>query len=98
MMPKLPTGSGKYIGLDQLRAIMAHEVAHADLGHVAKAQAVAAGASSILWERRGFKWNAAWRLPNLALPQLRVRAAVRARGSSGLLSSSPRWSAQCGPR
>ena len=40
------------------------------------AQAVAAGASSILWERRGFKWNAAWRLPNLALPQLRARAGL----------------------
>ena len=40
------------------------------------AQAVAAGASSVLWERRGFKWNAAWRLPNLALPQLRARAGL----------------------
>jgi Zn-dependent protease with chaperone function len=28
---------------DQLRAILAHEVAHADLGHVAKAQALGAG-------------------------------------------------------
>ncbi|MBL8699840.1 MAG: M48 family metallopeptidase [Alphaproteobacteria bacterium] len=28
---------------DQLRAILAHEVAHADLGHVAKAQTLAAG-------------------------------------------------------
>lgn len=28
---------------DELRAILAHEVAHADLGHVAKAQALATG-------------------------------------------------------
>ncbi|MFO0997314.1 MAG: M48 family metallopeptidase [Alphaproteobacteria bacterium] len=28
---------------DELRAVMAHEVAHADLGHVAKAQALATG-------------------------------------------------------
>ena len=40
------------------------------------AQAIAAGAASILWERRAFKWNAAWRVPNLALPNLRVRAGL----------------------
>ena len=40
------------------------------------AQAIAAGAASILWEPRGFKWNAAWQVPNLALPALRVRAGL----------------------
>jgi UDP-N-acetylmuramoyl-L-alanyl-D-glutamate--2,6-diaminopimelate ligase len=39
-------------------------------------QAIAAGASSVLWERGGFKWNAAWNVPNLALPDLRARAGL----------------------
>jgi UDP-N-acetylmuramoyl-L-alanyl-D-glutamate--2,6-diaminopimelate ligase len=39
-------------------------------------QAIAAGAASVVWERRGFRWNAAWRVPNVALPDLRARAGA----------------------
>ena len=35
------------------------------------AQAVAAGASAVLWERAGFEWNAAWKVPNLPVDGLR---------------------------
>jgi Zn-dependent protease with chaperone function len=37
------TGLLEQAGDDQLRGVMAHEVAHADLGHVAKAQALGTG-------------------------------------------------------
>jgi UDP-N-acetylmuramoyl-L-alanyl-D-glutamate--2,6-diaminopimelate ligase len=40
------------------------------------AQAIAAGAASVLWEQRGFKWNPAWRLPNRAMPDLRAHAGL----------------------
>jgi UDP-N-acetylmuramoyl-L-alanyl-D-glutamate--2,6-diaminopimelate ligase len=39
-------------------------------------QAIAAGAASVLWEPRGFKWNPAWRVPNRALANLRTRAGA----------------------
>jgi UDP-N-acetylmuramoyl-L-alanyl-D-glutamate--2,6-diaminopimelate ligase len=37
-------------------------------------QALANGAASVLWERRGFAWNPRWRVPNLAVADLRRRA------------------------
>ena len=40
------------------------------------AQAIASGAASVLWEKRGFQWNPAWRVPNLGIPHLRARAGV----------------------
>src|SRR5258705_9161721 len=40
------------------------------------AQAIARGASSVLWEKRGFQWNTEWRVPNVGVPQLRARAGV----------------------
>ena len=40
------------------------------------AQAIARGATSVLWEKRGFQWNPAWRVPNLAVANLRARAGV----------------------
>ena len=40
------------------------------------AQAIAAGAASVLWEQRGFKWNAAWKVANRAVPDLRARAGL----------------------
>jgi UDP-N-acetylmuramoyl-L-alanyl-D-glutamate--2,6-diaminopimelate ligase len=40
------------------------------------AQALADGAGSVLWEKRGFEWNPAWRVPNLGVAQLRARAGV----------------------
>jgi UDP-N-acetylmuramoyl-L-alanyl-D-glutamate--2,6-diaminopimelate ligase len=35
------------------------------------AQAVAAGANAVLWEREGFEWNAEWKVPNLPVDCLR---------------------------
>jgi len=32
------------------------------------------GASAVLWERDGFAWNAAWRVPNLPIDDLRILA------------------------
>jgi UDP-N-acetylmuramoyl-L-alanyl-D-glutamate--2,6-diaminopimelate ligase len=36
-------------------------------------QAIAAGASAVLWDSKGFQWDAAWRVPNLGVPDLRSR-------------------------
>ena len=35
------------------------------------AQAIAAGASAVLWDSSGFHWNTAWRVPNLGVADLR---------------------------
>ena len=35
------------------------------------AQAIAAGASAVLWDNNGFNWDAAWRVPNLGVADLR---------------------------
>jgi UDP-N-acetylmuramoyl-L-alanyl-D-glutamate--2,6-diaminopimelate ligase len=35
------------------------------------AQAIAAGAGAVLWEREGFVWNAEWKVPNLPVDGLR---------------------------
>lgn len=40
------------------------------------AQAVAAGAAAVLWEPKGFHWDAAVPLPNLAVPGLREKAGL----------------------
>ena len=40
------------------------------------AQAIARGAGSVLWEKRGFQWNPEWRVPNLGIAHLRARAGV----------------------
>ncbi|MES1981439.1 MAG: UDP-N-acetylmuramoyl-L-alanyl-D-glutamate--2,6-diaminopimelate ligase [Pseudomonadota bacterium] len=34
------------------------------------AQAIANGANAVIWEARGFRWNAEWRVPNLAVAEL----------------------------
>jgi UDP-N-acetylmuramoyl-L-alanyl-D-glutamate--2,6-diaminopimelate ligase len=34
-------------------------------------QAIAAGASAVLWDSSGFHWDAAWRVPNLGVADLR---------------------------
>ncbi len=39
-------------------------------------QAIARGAASVLWEKRGFQWNPAWRVPNAGVTQLRARAGI----------------------
>ncbi|MBI5659494.1 MAG: UDP-N-acetylmuramoyl-L-alanyl-D-glutamate--2,6-diaminopimelate ligase [Nitrosomonadales bacterium] len=38
------------------------------------AQAIAGGASAVIWEERGFLWNKAWQVPNLAVADLRHHA------------------------
>jgi UDP-N-acetylmuramoyl-L-alanyl-D-glutamate--2,6-diaminopimelate ligase len=40
------------------------------------AQAIARGASSVLWEKRGFQWNTEWRVSNVGVPQLRARGTL----------------------
>mgnify|MGYP000215095516 CR=1 FL=1 len=40
------------------------------------AQAVAAGAAAVLWEPKGFHWDVAVRVPNLAVPGLREKAGL----------------------
>ncbi|MDP2828754.1 MAG: UDP-N-acetylmuramoyl-L-alanyl-D-glutamate--2,6-diaminopimelate ligase [Sulfuricellaceae bacterium] len=37
-------------------------------------QAIAAGASGVLWERQDFAWNTDWNLPNLGATDLRAKA------------------------
>ena len=37
------------------------------------AQAIAAGASAVIWDNRDFRWNAAWKVPNLGVADLRLR-------------------------
>ncbi|MGQ0749894.1 MAG: UDP-N-acetylmuramoyl-L-alanyl-D-glutamate--2,6-diaminopimelate ligase [Betaproteobacteria bacterium] len=37
-------------------------------------QAIARGAASVLWERRGFAWDPAWKIPNYGVLTLRRRA------------------------
>ncbi len=39
-------------------------------------QAIDRGARSVFWERTGFKWRGAWRLPNHGITNLRARAGV----------------------
>ena len=38
------------------------------------AQAIANGANAVIWEARGFNWNHAWLIPNLAIADLRHHA------------------------
>ena len=40
-------------------------------GRVFIPAAIARGASAVLWERGGFRWNAKWRVPNLPVDELR---------------------------
>jgi UDP-N-acetylmuramoyl-L-alanyl-D-glutamate--2,6-diaminopimelate ligase len=39
-------------------------------------QALAAGAAAVLWERQGFDWDDAWRVPNLGVSRLKDLAGV----------------------
>ena len=39
-------------------------------------QAIAGGAASVLWEKRGFRWNEAWPVKNAAIADLRSRAGI----------------------
>jgi UDP-N-acetylmuramoyl-L-alanyl-D-glutamate--2,6-diaminopimelate ligase len=42
------------------------------------AQAIANGASAVVWERTGFAWDAAWRVPNVAVDGLKGLAGYLA--------------------
>lgn len=39
-------------------------------------QVIRAGASAVLWERQGFAWDSAWRVPNLPVARLRAKAGI----------------------
>jgi len=52
---------------------VAYPGVHAD-GRRYIAQAVARGANAVLWETHEFKWDPAWRVPNLGLHDLRQQA------------------------
>jgi UDP-N-acetylmuramoyl-L-alanyl-D-glutamate--2,6-diaminopimelate ligase len=41
-------------------------------------RALERGAAAVLWERKGFEWNAAWQLPNLGVDDLRGLAGLLA--------------------
>ncbi|HXF67167.1 MAG TPA: Mur ligase family protein, partial [Burkholderiales bacterium] len=52
-------------------------VAYPGIAHDGRAfiaQAIRSGAASVLWERAGFEWNPAWRVPNLGVRELRRHA------------------------
>ncbi len=40
------------------------------------AQALERGANAVLWEKRGFRWNREWMVPNLGVTQLRACAGL----------------------
>ncbi|KPC52219.1 UDP-N-acetylmuramoyl-L-alanyl-D-glutamate--2,6-diaminopimelate ligase [Amantichitinum ursilacus] len=40
------------------------------------AQAIAAGASAVIWDAEDFAWRPEWSVPNLAVPQLRAQAGI----------------------
>ncbi|HEY6095192.1 MAG TPA: UDP-N-acetylmuramoyl-L-alanyl-D-glutamate--2,6-diaminopimelate ligase [Gallionellaceae bacterium] len=42
------------------------------------AQAIASGANAVIWEAQHFSWNADWRVPNLAVRELRKHAGALA--------------------
>ena len=39
-------------------------------------QAIAAGAAAVIWDAHGFRWDPAWRVPNLAVRDLRERIGL----------------------
>ena len=50
---------------------LAYPGGHAD-GRRFIDQAIGAGAAAVLWDSRGFRWDSAWKLPNLGVPELRA--------------------------
>jgi UDP-N-acetylmuramoyl-L-alanyl-D-glutamate--2,6-diaminopimelate ligase len=50
-------------------------------------EALRNGAAGVLWEKRGFSWDAAWRVPNLGIANLRRRAGEIASRAYGRPSS-----------
>lgn len=52
------------------------------------AEAIAAGANAVLWEKGGFAWNPAWQVPNLGIAGLRARIGEIASHACGEPSRS----------
>ncbi|HEV3009829.1 MAG TPA: UDP-N-acetylmuramoyl-L-alanyl-D-glutamate--2,6-diaminopimelate ligase [Burkholderiales bacterium] len=50
--------------------------------------AMARGAAAVLWEKKGFDWHKPWRLPNVAVENLKQRAGVLAHEFYGRPSDS----------
>jgi UDP-N-acetylmuramoyl-L-alanyl-D-glutamate--2,6-diaminopimelate ligase len=46
-------------------------------------QAIAAGATSVLWDAAGFRWRRDWRVPNVGIPRLRSRVGELAAALHG---------------
>jgi len=57
-------------GLSAGEAFVAYPGSRSD-GREFISGAIASGASAVLWEREGFRWNPDWRVPNLAVDDLR---------------------------
>ena len=51
-------------------------------------EAIARGAAGVLWEAEGFAWQNEWRVPNVAVPRLRVQAGALAHAFYGRPSES----------
>ena len=49
------------------------------------AEAIARGASAVLWERAGFRWDERWEVPNLGIENLRARVS----GIAGSVYGNP---------
>jgi UDP-N-acetylmuramoyl-L-alanyl-D-glutamate--2,6-diaminopimelate ligase len=50
--------------------------------------AIARGASAVVWDEEGFSWNAEWRVPNVSLPKLKQQAGALAHEFYGRPSES----------
>ena len=68
-------------------AFLAYPGEKAD-GRAHIADALARGASAVLWDADGFHWRSEWRLPNVAVPQLKHNAGVLAHEFYGRPSES----------
>jgi UDP-N-acetylmuramoyl-L-alanyl-D-glutamate--2,6-diaminopimelate ligase len=51
-------------------------------------EAIRRGASAVLWEQGGFAWRSEWRLPNVAVADLKAQAGALAHGFYGNPSES----------
>jgi UDP-N-acetylmuramoyl-L-alanyl-D-glutamate--2,6-diaminopimelate ligase len=79
MLPLLGI-EAEYLTTDSRKAgpgavFLAYPGEHAD-GRAYIAQAIAQGASGVLWESAGFAWQAEWNVPNAAVANLRAEAGA----------------------
>ncbi|OGT20728.1 MAG: UDP-N-acetylmuramoyl-L-alanyl-D-glutamate--2,6-diaminopimelate ligase, partial [Gallionellales bacterium RIFOXYB12_FULL_54_9] len=52
------------------------------------AQAIAQGATSVIWEEQGFSWDRSWEVPNLSVTELRLKSGWLADAVYGAPSES----------